>query len=75
MRGKTDQAITLYEKAVAIGPDPALSLPTNLVATAGSTVVAPLNDEAALDVVFARHGAEIAAAIRDFVGRTAAAAA
>ena len=32
-------------------------------ATLGGTVVAPLNDEAALDQVFARHGAEIAAAI------------
>jgi glutamate-1-semialdehyde 2,1-aminomutase len=32
-------------------------------ATLGGTVVAPLNDEAALDEVFARHGAQIAAAI------------
>jgi glutamate-1-semialdehyde 2,1-aminomutase len=32
-------------------------------ATLGGTLVAPLNDEAALDAVFARHGGEIAAAI------------
>ncbi|MEO8307258.1 MAG: glutamate-1-semialdehyde 2,1-aminomutase [Pseudomonadota bacterium] len=32
-------------------------------ATLGGTLVAPLNDEAALDAVFARHGKEIAAAI------------
>jgi glutamate-1-semialdehyde 2,1-aminomutase len=32
-------------------------------ATLGGTLVAPLNDEAALDAVFARHGSEIAAAI------------
>ena len=32
-------------------------------ATLGSTVVAPLNDESALDEVFARHGSQIAAAI------------
>jgi glutamate-1-semialdehyde 2,1-aminomutase len=32
-------------------------------ATLGGTLVAPLNDEAALEAVFARHGGEIAAAI------------
>jgi glutamate-1-semialdehyde 2,1-aminomutase len=32
-------------------------------ATLGSTLVVPLNDEAALDTVFARHGSEIACAI------------
>lgn len=32
-------------------------------ATLGGTLVAPLNDEAALDAVFARHGSGIAAAI------------
>jgi glutamate-1-semialdehyde 2,1-aminomutase len=32
-------------------------------ATLGGTLVAPLNDEAALDAVFARHGSQIAAAI------------
>jgi glutamate-1-semialdehyde 2,1-aminomutase len=32
-------------------------------ATLGSTVVAPLNDDAALDAVFAAHGSDIAAAI------------
>ncbi|HUG73560.1 MAG TPA: glutamate-1-semialdehyde 2,1-aminomutase [Steroidobacteraceae bacterium] len=32
-------------------------------ATLGGTLVAPLNDEAALDAVFARHGSEIACAI------------
>ena len=31
--------------------------------TLGGTLVAPLNDEAALEAVFARHGGEIAAAI------------
>jgi glutamate-1-semialdehyde 2,1-aminomutase len=32
-------------------------------ATLGGTLVAPLNDEAALEAVFARHGSQIAAAI------------
>ncbi len=32
-------------------------------ATVGGTLVAPLNDEAALDAIFARHGKEIACAI------------